>query len=100
MSWYSAVLLFECVVGEDVGGGALVEESTRLLQAGDDAEANVRAEQLGRDEEHEYLNASGALVRWKFVRVLELQDLCTDSLEHGTEVFSRMRRRSPESEED
>ncbi len=88
--WYAAKLLFESSV-PDEHGRLLQEESIRLIEANDETEANAKAIALGNSEQHEYANPYGQTVRWRFVSVLEIQDLCEASLFDGMEVFSVMK---------
>ncbi len=85
--WFAAKLLFESSVRDD-DGRVFQEESIRLIQAEDEAQANSKANILGPSEEHEYLNEQGEIVRWQFVCVLEIQDLSEESVFDGMEVFS------------
>jgi len=89
-SWYSAKLLFRSTVNGLIVAQPLCEESIRVLVAETDEAAQVRAAEVGRSAEHEYVNEHGELVRWSFVAVLDLQDLCVTELEDGMEVFSRL----------
>ena len=93
-SWYSARLLFEAEVEGEGSGDPLCEESIRLVEADDEDDAQRRAAEVGLEAQHEYLNEDGRTVRWRFRRVLEIQDLCEPKIEHGIEVFSKMFRRS------
>ena len=87
--WFAAKLLFESSVPNE-DGRLLQEESIRLIQASDEADARSRACQLGNSEQHQYRNDLGETVAWQFVSVLEIQDLCEESLSDGTEVFSTL----------
>jgi hypothetical protein len=87
--WFAAKLLFESSVPDD--GRVLQEESIRLIQAADEAQAQSKACLLGPSEEHEYLNEHGETVRWRFVSVLEVQDLCEENVCDGMEVFSTLK---------
>ena len=95
MSWFSARLLFESEVRDDQQVDPLCEESIRMIEANDKLEAERRAEEVGTANEHEYLNDHGVAVRWRFVRVMEIQDLCESTISHGTEVYSRVFREKP-----
>lgn len=88
--WFAAKLLFESGLRHD-DGRVLQEESIRLLQANDEAEAHTKAHALGTSEQHHYRNAYGEDVAWQFVSILELQDLCEADLFDGMEVFSTMK---------
>ena len=89
-SWYSAKLLFRSTIDGAAVAQPLCEESIRIVLAETDEAARVRAAEIGRLAEHEYVNESGELVRWSFVAVLDVQDLCVNELEDGAEVFSRL----------
>lgn len=95
-NWYSAVLL---LVAEVPGrqADALCELSVRLVDAADEAAAWQRAAELGREAEHAYENGDGALVQWRFDRVVELQQLDEAEAGDGMEVFSSMFRRARSS---
>jgi hypothetical protein len=94
-SWHAAKILFEARVDGRASADALREESIRVfLSEGLDL-ARARAEELGRAAEHEYKNEYGELVRWTFVSVLEVQDLCAFELQDGAEVFSVLFREKP-----
>lgn len=95
MGWHSAKLLFVAVVDGRLPADALVEVSIRVFRASDLAQAAVRAEEIGHAAAHDYKNEDGQTVEWRFVRAIELQDLCEDTLEDGVEVFSLMRRIRP-----
>ena len=89
MKWYSARLLFETLEdGEDVD--PLCEESIRLIQATDDNGATRKAGEVGLQGQRQYKNENGKTIKWKFVSVLEIQDLSESTLGHGVEVYSRM----------
>lgn len=86
--WFSARLLFEAEVNGGVPRDGLQEESFRLIRANDGAAAEACAREVGEREEHSYANAEGQTVRWRFIRVVEVQEISDSELQHGTEVFS------------
>jgi hypothetical protein len=86
--WYSAGLRLLCEVAGEAPD--LYEDSVIVLRAQSGDEALARAEVIGRESEHSYLNESGELVAWKFDRVIDVQDLSCDDLVDGMEVYSRM----------
>ena len=90
MSWFSARIIYVCILGNGQESRGLREESIRVLLADSEAAARQRAEVIGRQNEHEYRNSEGNLVSWRFVVVEEVQDLSEDEIVDGTEVFSRM----------
>jgi hypothetical protein len=65
------------------------EEYFLLIDADTEAEATKKAEELGRDTEHEYLNSDKELVRWRFEKVTKIYPIEASKLSSGTEVFSR-----------
>jgi hypothetical protein len=91
--WFAAKLLFESSVRDD-DDRVLQEESIRLIQADDETQAHAKASELGAAQEHQYPNERGEKVHWRFVGVVEVQDLCEDSISDGTEVYSTLKWRS------
>jgi hypothetical protein len=88
--WFGAKLLFESSNRHE-GNRVLQEESIRLLQADNEEQAHSKAGQLGISEQHEYQNEQGETVAWRFVALLEVQDLCERDVYDGMEVFSTMK---------
>jgi hypothetical protein len=97
-SWHAAKILFEARVDGRSSADALREESIRIFLSEGLDRARNRAEELGRAAEHEYRNEYGELVRWTFVSVLDVQDLCAFELQDGAEVFSVLFRHPPPPE--
>jgi len=96
--WFSASLLFKSIHNGLPEDDCLWEESIVLLQADSRDEAQKQAESLGKAEEHEYVSATGDLVRWTFQTVETLYEILDGPPGHGTEVFSRfLRSREVES---
>jgi hypothetical protein len=91
--WFAAKLLFESTVQHD-DGRVLQEESIRLLQADDKSQAHSKATDIGNSEKHQYANSQGETVSWRFVSILEVQDLCEDNIFDGMEVFSTLKWRT------
>lgn len=85
--WYSARLVFETDPHED-SKEVLREESIRLIRATSVEEAHAKANALGANEQTEYLNYMNEVVRWRFVEVIEVQDLCEAEIFDGMEVYS------------
>ena len=90
MNWFSAKLIFVTEMRNAEDDDPLREESIRVFRAVDEQGAIDRAASVGKSAEHEYLNEQGETVRWTFLRVDEVQDLCEETLEDGMEVFSRI----------
>ena len=93
-TWYSIRLLFVSEIQGQPERDRLCEESVIVVHEVDEISARRTAERLGVAMQHAYLNEQGESVEWRFVRILEIQDLCEDRLESGTEVWSRLFRES------
>jgi Domain of unknown function (DUF4288) len=87
--WFGAKLLFESALPHE-DGRVLQEESIRLIEADDESQAQAKAIQVGNSEQHQYRNHQGETVAWRFVSVLEIQDLCEKNMYDGIEVFSTL----------
>lgn len=59
--------------------------------------ALAAARALGVERQHSYENKFGQTVHWKLAQVVEIKELLTDALGHGTEVYYRFFSR-PESD--
>ncbi len=94
--WFSARLLFRSSVHDGAETPPLYEESIIIVRGEDDAGASAEAERIGLANEHSYLNPEGLEVRWRFVRLLELQELGETELTSGVEVYSRLFRSASE----
>ena len=66
----------------------LWEERIVLLDGDDEEDVKMKAEVLGRDAEHEYENANGQLVTYKFECVGTIC-VAPDEPADGCEIFSR-----------
>jgi hypothetical protein len=96
--WFAASLLYKSVHQGQPEDDSLWEENIVLLRAESHDEAQKQAEVLGKAGEHEYLSATGDLVRWTFQAVESMYEILDASPGHGTEVFSRfLRSREVES---
>jgi hypothetical protein len=92
--WFAVNLLFKSVHAGKPEEDSLWEERIILIQAETEAEARQQAELLGKDEEHEYVSATGDLVRWTFQQIERVYPIEAETLENQTEVFSRFLRSS------
>lgn len=91
--WYSAKLLYESRVDDGASIDPLCEESIIVIDAEDEQSAMVKAVAFGHEGQHSYKNAEQRDVTWRFVGVVEIQDLCEAHLASGTEVHSRLFRK-------
>src|SRR5438034_5275431 len=92
--WFGVSLLFQSVRADEAEEDALWEERIVLLQAANEATAQEEAQRLGKADEHDYEAADGGLIRWVFVQVDRVYPLLSETVESGTEVFSRFLRPS------
>ena len=95
MNWYSASITFESRVNGAVEVCPLWEWTVYLVRADSDKAAYAKATVAGKQSEHSYKNGDGEIISWHFLRVVEVQDLCLDSIEDGTEVFSKLSETMP-----
>lgn len=93
--WFVAVLVVESRL-PDSAEKVLVDLQYKLLAAANPEDAYQAALQLGADEAHEYTNAAGEIVRWKFVGLRDLVELGASGPSHGTEVYSDLVRAEPD----
>ena len=58
-----------------------------LIEANDEIEAFREAERIGKGQEFSYENPYGDVVLWKFVKVIDVQEIT--QTEEGMEIFAR-----------
>ncbi len=97
--WYSAKLLFVSKVEGRPVEESLFEESIILVESDSLANARQNALKLAKDSEDGYKNDQGERVEWEFQKLIEIQDLCEESLYSGVEVFSTLYYRHNEIDE-
>ena len=90
MAWFGIKLIVECRVDGDYP--PLCDEQLRLVSATDLAASLEEANRLGAEEEREYMNADGALVRWRFAGIADIEELSFDTVYSGVEVQSTLHR--------
>ncbi len=86
--WYTGILVMRACVDGEWHDESMLDHQVRLIRAADPETAYLRALALGAAEVHSYLNADGRTVSWEFVGLGELQELLSDHLTDGVEVFS------------
>lgn len=87
--WFAALLRVVCFVGDARREDLLQDEVVLVFRAPDRDAAFLHALELGRGQETDYLNDEGAVVQWRFERVVKLQGFSTQSLD-GAEVSSNL----------
>ena len=88
--WYSAKILYRSEIVSDSEADHLSEDRIILIEAANEKDAHEKALLHGKDGEHSYLNPDGEEVKWNFVKVYDVQDLCEDEIRSGMEVYSRL----------
>ena len=83
--WFSAKVRTVCLV-ETVNATSFMD-TIFVFQATDFKHALVRAIELGKKTEEEYLNVSNQLVKWRLKEVVSLDMIRNESLD-GAEVYS------------
>lgn len=90
MSWYGAKILLNSFHNPNRKIIIMRDESIRLISAPSSEEAEKLAIELGKTLEHSYQNNDGETIYWGFDSVLEIQEICEGTLEHGVEIFSEL----------
>jgi len=91
-NWYVATLLFECNIENRSERLPTCDEQLRLVSAEDNEEALQKSLLLGNQEEVSYENVYGDVVSWRFLGLVELEEIDADSIGDGTEIKSRLLR--------
>ena len=86
--YYSALLLYKALVGENLDE-VLYEERLLLIEATDEEEAVDKAQHVAKDGYVSYLNVYGKTVTWSLMQVLGVSEIMDNSLTSGTELHSR-----------
>jgi len=88
--WYSARLLYESVaVEQGRDNDPLFEEKLIVFIAGENDDIVTKVTSLAKRDEIQYENALGYDIRWEFREILEVQEIMSEAIEEGTEVFFR-----------
>lgn len=87
MNWYIAKIVFR-ISAENTRQKPQFDEQLRLVSAGSEEEAFLKARMIGLSEEDSFLNDKKNRVRWEFINVAEIVALKT--LEDGMEIYSHI----------
>jgi Domain of unknown function (DUF4288) len=89
--WYSARLLYECAVDDQVEGDVTFEEKVVVFCSDDEETEEIvrKVEGIANQKQVEYDNSESNKVRWIFRELLELQQIMSESIQDGTEVYFR-----------
>ena len=91
MNWYVAEAVYES--GLEHSGSKyspLIDRTWFLVSAEDEPSAEAKADVLARSKEHSYANEKGQLVKWTFVRLVEVTEMIDQRFEDGAELKSTM----------
>ncbi|GEM_PF-6505059 len=87
LKWFVTCLVYRSSVGNGAQDGFSVELSLRAIRAESEEAAREKALLLGKEEEVSYKNYLGETVCWKFICVLDIQELPSDKLTEGDELW-------------
>ena len=91
--WFSASVFMRRTSPDGLERPELWEETILLIAATDEAAARAEAERLGRALETTFSVMEGVgRVAWQFDRVAQVNEILAETLENGTELFSRFMR--------
>lgn len=71
----------------------LCQESLILISARTEPEARLKAKRFARASQHSYRNVYKEKVSWKFVELQELQQIMSEKVGDGVEVYYKLFRR-------
>jgi len=87
MNWYTVKIIFRIVSGNG-DHTAQFDEQLRLIEAASEQAAFEKATATGNNEQSDFLNERKETVRWEFIAVTEINQLC--SLADGTELHYKI----------
>lgn len=87
MNWYISKIVFK-ISAENTQHKPQFDEQLRLIAAGTEEEAFLKARTIGLSEEDSFLNARKNTVKWEFINVAEIVPL--KKLEDGMEIYSQI----------
>ena len=88
MEWYLAKLVFSIEIdsNQKMEHPAHFDQQWRLVQAGSQAEAHLKARSLGRKEACSFPGSEERTIHWRFVEVNEV--LLIGEIRDGMEIYS------------
>ncbi len=86
MNWYIAKIVFS--IHAENQTNQQFDEQLRLVEAGNQEEAFLKARVIGLTEEDSFINDKSKFVKWEFINVLDIIPL--QKIEDGIEVYSRI----------
>lgn len=91
MYWFSVSTLMRGMRQNNPEAALLFEEGLMLIKATSEEEAKAKAEKRCiklYKTKHKIVN--GETVKWEFVKIIEVSDLCEKKLYDGIEVYTRL----------
>jgi hypothetical protein len=89
--WYCASLLFKAIRKGCTEDEPTWQESLRIIEALSEQEAILKARNIGKEEEHDYVAADGHRVNWSF-EYFSISQAPSEMIKNGTEIFYRFLR--------
>lgn len=87
MNWYISKIVFS-ITAENTPHKPQFDEQLRLIAAGSEEEAFIKARTIGLAEEDSFVNDRKNAVKWEFINVSEV--IALKKLEDGMEIYSRI----------
>jgi hypothetical protein len=87
MNWYISKIVFK-ISAENTNHKPQFDEQLRLIAAGSEEEAFLKARTIGLSEEDAFLNDHNNTVKWEFINVSDIMPL--KKLEDGMEIYSHI----------
>jgi len=87
--WYVVTLIMKCTIEDKPQVPITCLEQIHIIKAKNAEHAYQKALQLGKSQEHSYINHAGQNVSWKFVGMQNLEELLEESIHDGVEIRSR-----------
>ncbi len=93
-TWFAATLLFRSSVHGEPSLRPLCELRVVLFRDTDEERVRRKAQEYGLKQEHAYPNGQGQRVRWRYVRIEQVEEILDQQTDGGWEVSSKFVRRS------
>jgi hypothetical protein len=88
--WFSVMAIYECKVENTPDALPLSDRSIFLINVEKGTSPERKAYKIGKQRETSYKNSEGSDVEWHLAEIVEIQDLCEETLYDGVEVFSHL----------
>lgn len=89
--WFIARLFFMAEVKSRLRRKKILcEESLILISARTEPEARLKARRFAKARQHSYRNVYKEKVSWRFVELQELQQIMSEKLSDGVEVYYKL----------